>query len=190
VLPILLAHCIVFSNIYKNGMPMINPEILELLERFQTALVGAVGFVGVIWTLQMNAKHAKVEHQRQVDTKRMVLRRILAAEFRNYSRALRGNVDAKIPDGELFSVGKIRKLFAEDLNADLGLLELGEVDIVVNALISLDGLEHYLTNLSATTEEGRFLIHRTAWNDFRMVGSTTAEALDLAVQALELSGKA
>lgn len=169
---------------------MISPEILEQLERFQTALVGAVGFIGVIWTLRTNAKHARLEHQRQIDTRRTALRRILAAELRNYSRALKGNAEAKAPDGELFSVGKIRRLFAEDLNADLGLLELDEVDVVVNALISLDGMEHHLTNLSANSEGGRFLVPRQAWDEFHMVASTTAEALDLAVQVLELSGEA
>lgn len=130
-----------------------------------------------------------MEYQRQVHTRRTALRRILAAELRNYSRALKDNTEAKTPDSDLFSVGKIRRLFAADLNADLGLLDLDEVDVVVNALISLDGMEHHLTNLSVNTEGGRFLIRRSAWDEFHMVASTTAEALDLAVQALELSGK-
>lgn len=152
--------------------------------------VGAVGFIGVIWTLRTNAKHAREEHQRQIDTRRTALRRILAAEFRNYSHALKGNVEAAAPDDELFSVGKIRKVFSEELAAELGLLELGEVDVVVNAMISLDGMEHYMEILSAHSEERRCLIPKTAWDEFRMVASTTAEALNIAVQALEMSGDA
>lgn len=97
---------------------------------------------------------------------------------------------AKAPNDPLFSVGQIRKLFSQDLAADLGLLELGEVDVVVNALISLDGMEHYLQSLSASNEERRFLIPLASRDEFRMVASITVDALDLVVQALELSGEA
>lgn len=68
---------------------LLSPEILDLLERFQTVLVGAVGFIGVIWTLRTNDKLARVERQKQIEIRRMALRRVLAAELRNYSHALR-----------------------------------------------------------------------------------------------------
>ena len=183
------SHC-VSSSLVEAIAPLTNLEVLDLIERFQTVLVGAVGFLGVIWTLRSNARHAREEHQRQVDTRQMTLRRILAAEFRNYSHALKQNFEATPPDDELFSVGKIRRVLSKDLAVDLGLLELGEVDVVVNAIISLDGMEHHLENLSAHDSERRFLIPIAAWDEFRMVASTTADALDIAVEALELSGDA
>lgn len=106
---------------------MINPEIIDVIERFQNVLVGAVGFLGVIWTLRANAKHTIDEHRRQMSTRRMTLRRILAAEFRSYTRALKTNLEAKEPDGVHLSVGKVHRLFSEDLAGELGLLELGEL---------------------------------------------------------------
>lgn len=169
---------------------MINPEILDFIDRFQTAIVGAVGFVGVIWTLRTNARQSRDEHQRQTDTRRKALRRILVAEFRNYSHALKRNVEAAHPTDDVISIGKIRKLFSEDLAADIGLLELAEVDIVVNALISLDGMAHILENLSVDQSDNRFLFPGAAWGDFRMVASTTADALEFAIEALERSGDA
>lgn len=169
---------------------LIYPEVVDLIERFQTVLVGAVGFIGVIWTLRTNAKLASVERQQQIQTRRSALRRVLAAELRNYSHALKGNLDAGAPDDQAFSVGRIRTLFSQGLAAEIGLLELGEVDVVVNALISLDGMEHFLQNLSASHDERRFLIPSAAWGEYRTAASTTANALDLAVQALELSGEA
>ena len=164
--------------------------VVDLFERFQTVLVGAVGFLGVIWTLRTNAKLARVERQKRIETRRSALRRVLAAELRNHSHALKANLDAGAPDYQAFSVGRIRTLFSQELAADIGLLELGEVDVVVNALISLGGMEHFLQNLSTSHDELRFLIPTASWDEYRTAASTTAKALDLAVQALEFSGEA
>jgi hypothetical protein len=169
---------------------LIDPETIDLIERFQTILVGAVGFVGVIWTLRANARHSNEEYQRQTNTRRMALRRILAAEFRNYTHVLRANLKAQVPEGEHLSVGKIHRLFSEDLAAELGLLELGEVDVVVNALISLEGMDQYLGHISAGQTDKRYLVPVSVMDDFRMIMSTTADALDNAIKALELSGEA
>lgn len=169
---------------------MINPEILVLIDQFQTTIVGIVGFVGVIWTLRVNSKNAREEHKRQLGSRRTALRRILAAELRNYHRALTENLASKHPGNEFISVGRIHRLFSEQLAADLGLLELDEIDVVVNALISLDGMDHYLENISSQTFETRFLIPAEAWDDFQMIISTTSDALSYAVQALEFSGEA
>jgi len=81
-------------------------------------------------------------------------------------------------------------LFSEQLAADLGLLELDEIDIVVNALISLDGMEHVLESISTQTSDTRFLLPSDSWDEFQKVCSTTADALNNAVQALEYSGEA
>ncbi|NRB18033.1 MAG: hypothetical protein HRU33_10835 [Rhodobacteraceae bacterium] len=169
---------------------MISPEFLAILEQFQTTLVGVVGFVGVIWTLRANSKNAREEHRRQLGSRRTALRRILAAELRNYARALKKNIEAQRPNDEFLSVGRIHRLFSEQLTADLGLLELDEIDIVVNALISLDGMEHFLENISSQTSETRFLLPSASWEEFQKVNSTTADALNYAVQALEFSGEA
>jgi len=83
---------------------MISPISLAILEQFQTTIVGIVGFVGVIWTLRANSKHARAEHRRQLESRRSALRRILAAELRNYARALRKNVETQRQNGESISV--------------------------------------------------------------------------------------
>ncbi|MGJ5621563.1 hypothetical protein [Sulfitobacter sp. MF3-043] len=169
---------------------MISPEFLEVLEQFQTTIVGIVGFVGVIWTLRANSKNAREEHRRQIRSRRAALRRVLAAELRNYARALKKNLEAQRPNDEFLSVGRIHRLFSDQLAADLGLLDLDEIDVVVNALISLDGMDHFLENISSQTSDTRFLLPSEAWDQFQIVNSTTADALNYAVQALEFSGEA
>lgn len=90
----------------------------------------------------------------------------------------------------MLSIGKVRKVFSEDLVADLGLLEPGEIDAVVNALISLDGMAHYLENLSADRSDTRFLIPTKSLDHVRLVSSTTADARDQAIEAIALSCEA
>jgi len=165
-------------------------EVLTIVDQFQTMIVGVVGFVGVIWTLHASSRSARVEHKRHVASRRIALRRILAAELRNHARALRKNAEAERPNDGLLSVGRIHRLFSEQMSADLGLLEPDEIDIVVNALISLDGLQHVLEHLSSHTTETRFLLPSEAWKDFKAANATTADALEFAIQALEYSGEA
>jgi hypothetical protein len=177
-------NCIPFQ---RKDPPLFNPEILDLIERFQTIFVGVVGFVGVIWTLRANARNTRAEHQQRLKTKQTTLRRILAAEFRNYSRALRSNLKANAPPNDPFSVGRIRRILSESLSADLGLLEPDEIDVVVNAIISLDGMDHFLENLSTEHSETRFIVPATAWSEYRKAAESTADALDFGIQVLELS---
>lgn len=165
---------------------MTQPELLAILDQFQTTIVGIVGFVGVMWTLRANSQNALTEHKRQIRSRRTALRRILAAELRNYERALSKNLATQRPDGEFLSVGRINKLLSDQLTADLGLLEVDEIDVVVNALISLDGMAHFLENISSQASDTRFLLPAESWEEFQVVNSTTAKALKYAVQALEL----
>lgn len=169
---------------------MIGSDLVAILEHFQTTIVGIVGFIGVIWTLRANAKNAREEHRRQLGSRRTALRRILAAELRNYRRALNNNLEAQRPNDEFLSVGRIHRLFSEQIAADLGLLELDEIDVVVNALISLDGMDRFLENISLQTSDTRFLLPSEAWEELQMVYATTADALNYAVQALEYTGEA
>ncbi|WP_386175270.1 hypothetical protein [Sulfitobacter sp. R86518] len=164
-------------------------DFIVLLERFQTSIVGFFGFLGVIITLFVTSWSSKKGHQREVTTRRNALRRILAAELRNYARALRKNVDQQKPTEANISVGRIRRLLSDHLTADLGLLALHEIDIVVNALITLDGMDTVLSNIATQTLDDRFLFASSSWEELCNINATAAEALDYAVQALEISNK-
>ena len=169
---------------------MTTTELYSLLEDFQTTLVGIVGFVGVIWTLRSNSKNAKEEHERQITTKRRSLRRILAAELRNYHDALLMNSEADRPSDEVVSVGRIHRLFSEQLSSELGLLDLDEIDIVMNALITLDGMEHLFENLSVEVYETRFLLPTARWEEIQAIHLEAAAALHEAIDTLQKSGEA
>ncbi len=60
----------------------------------------------------------------------------------------------------------------------------------MNAIISRAGMNHLLENMAVVQSNGRFVLPATAFDDFCDVASTTAKAMELAVQALEYSGDA
>jgi len=161
-----------------------NPELIELLERFQTTIVGALGFIGVIWTMRANARTSTTEHRLQIETKRQALRRVLAAEFRSFSSALRTNVEAAPPDKEPRSVGRPHRILLKDVTTELGILDLGEIDAVANAIISLEGMDQFLEYISSQQSGVRIIISSDSWEDYRYIASTTADALELALKVL------
>lgn len=169
---------------------MIDPQVIELAERFQTTIVGVVGFMGVIWSIRSSARQSRLQHQRQLKQDQIKLRRILAAEFRNYSRALKKNTEADVPEQEHFTVGKLNGIYSDGLANDLGLLELGEIDVVINAMISMQGLNSISEHLSSQSSETRYWIASHAVDEYKLVAESTARALDFAIEVLEHSGDA
>ncbi len=168
---------------------MTSTEFISLLDQFQTTIVGFVGFFGVIWTLRATARNAQADHERQLETRRNVLRRVLAAELRNYLRAMNKNLASQYPSDVSISVGRVNRMFSEQLSQDLGLLDLNEVDIIVNALISLDGMEHHLENMAMEASDKRFVIPAASWEEFSEINAKVAEALTYAVPLLETNGE-
>ncbi|WP_421749321.1 hypothetical protein [Cognatishimia sp.] len=169
---------------------MLDPQLVELGERFQTTIVGVVGFVGVIWSIRSSARQSRLQHQRQLKQDQIKLRRILAAEFRNYSRALKKNTEADVPDQKHFTVGKLNGIYSDGLANDLGLLELGEIDVVINAMISMQGLNSISEHLSSKSSATRYWIAPNAVSEYKTFAQSTVDALDFAIEVLEHSGDA
>lgn len=115
------------------------------------------------------------------------MRRLLAAELRNYSRALRKNLTMGAPEDESFSIGRIQRNLFESLSSDLGLLKPGEIDVVVNAIISFRGMNHFLENWAFEHTATRYLLPVQTWEEYAEMASTVADAFDLAIEAIELS---
>jgi hypothetical protein len=55
--------------------------IVGIFERFQTFLVGLLGFAGVIYTIRMNARLTRQQHERELIQEQTALRTALIAEL-------------------------------------------------------------------------------------------------------------
>jgi len=55
--------------------------IIDLFAKYQTFIVGILGFCGVIYTIKMNAKSVKKQHERELNIESETIRTVLVAEL-------------------------------------------------------------------------------------------------------------
>ena len=67
--------------------------MLALLDQFQIAIVGIIGFIGVIWTLRHNAATMKRERLETLEQEREAVRAALLTELGIIRLSLRGNLE-------------------------------------------------------------------------------------------------
>ena len=70
---------------------MIFDCLVEFFEKFQTFLLGLLGFAGVIYTIIMNARLARQQHERELSHERTALRTALRGYYEDRSQTLRKN---------------------------------------------------------------------------------------------------
>jgi hypothetical protein len=131
----------------------------DYFSKFQTLIVGGLGFIGVIATLAMNAWLGRRQHARQVQHERAVLRTALTAELEILAEAYRDRVEM------VHSANPGRDMLAPlDAMTDvygrlvdrIGLLSKQETGLVMRAYILVRQMPQRLNLLAqrfATEEE-------------------------------------
>ena len=116
--------------------------MLDLLEKFQTGIVGLIGFAGVIVTLVVNARLSRRNLRETHDHDRDTLARGLLAELRSSRRSLDRNLqqlrclDPVIHPGLNMPAHNATPVFDSSI-ARLGLLPNECIDPVLNAYLCL-----------------------------------------------------
>lgn len=141
--------------LYFSGAIMLE-LFIGLFEKFQTLIVGLLGFAGVIYTIRMNAHLARQQHERELSESRAALRTALIAElkairqsYKDRSSALREKEDgqsALIPE---FATNQIYSQLIDRL----GLLSAEETESVMNAYLLIAELPVRLKLLSQKKNE-------------------------------------
>ena len=112
--------------------------ILDLLERFQTSLVGALGFTGVIITMVANAKIQRnlqsAQRQHQVQSLRTALLVELKENVQMYQNRISdfSKTDEK---QHAFLPSKVTNNIYQSSLSDVGLLPANEVESVLRAYL-------------------------------------------------------
>ena len=131
--------------------------MVEIFAKYQTFLVGVLGFTGVIITMVVNARTQRglQSRQRQHDAQsvRTALRAELKANVEMYEIRIKdfsgcdGTQDAIVPS-------KIVNTVYLTLMANIGLLSVGEVESVTRAYLLLEELPYRLRILVGTNNVG------------------------------------
>ena len=133
--------------------------ILELLERFQTSLVGVLGFTGVIVTMIANAEIQRnlqsAQRQHEVRSLRTALLVELKENVRMYEDRISTLSKADETHHALMPSRVTNSIFQSSLS-DVGLLSADEVESVLRAYLLLEEMPYRLRLLVGTNNVGGY----------------------------------
>lgn len=126
--------------------------IYQLAKDFQTIVVGALGFSGVIYTLRTNSRLSLEQHTRSVKHEREVLKTALRAELELIRKTFSDKSLSPENDGDdsdaFFPEETHTKIYKNFLGK-LGLLSVEEISAVINAYTLVEEVPTRLRLLSS-----------------------------------------
>jgi hypothetical protein len=133
-------------------------EIACLLEKYQTIVVGLVGFTGVIVTLYANSRLDRKQHEREILHEERALRQALISELRILRGILEDRSQAKLegPYSDCMFPALIPDTVYQTFLPRIGILSKEEVSAVMGAYVLVAELPQRLWLLcpAANVERG------------------------------------
>ena len=133
--------------------------ILDLLERFQTSLVGALGFTGVIITMVANAKIQRSLQATQREHEVLSLRTALLVELKENVQMYEARIsNLSKADGMQHALmpNKVTNNIYQSSLTNIGLLSDKEVESVLRAYLLLEDVPYRLRILVGTSNVGGY----------------------------------
>lgn len=135
---------------------------IEFLEKFQTGIVGLLGFTGVILTLFVTAHISRRQAREGQEHERKVLAHALLAELTSLRRSTEGNAQdlrdgTSATPGMLIPAAHATPVFDANV-ARLGLLGDGQVGPILEAYIYLEEFDRNLALFSHPDHSERYRV--------------------------------
>jgi hypothetical protein len=167
--------------------------ILELLERFQTSLVGMLGFTGVIITMIANAKIQRNLQSSQRLHEVRSLRTALLVELRENVRMFEDRISSLSTEDKTYHAlmpSKVTNSFFQSSHSNVGLLSADEVESVLRAYLLLEEMPYRLRLLVGTNNVGGYndefiRIDADRQHDVKKIHEALLPSIQEAVAALE-----
>ncbi|WP_299842136.1 hypothetical protein [uncultured Roseovarius sp.] len=161
---------------------------LSFAKEFQTAIVGVIGFGGVILTQVLNARYARQREDAARQAKRNAVVRSVLAELRIMHASISQNVNRPEPEEEaLFHMPTLPRLLTNSLMNELGVLPADAIDSVLLALLSIDDINNRLSLRAAKIHDGFFSFDLRGHPAVIGVLKQALPKLERAITALESS---
>lgn len=162
----------------------------EFAKDFQSAIVGIVGFGGVIWTQKSNARLTRDQHELERRHGAEALKSSFLTELKMFQSIFKyqaGTPPVQPDDGGHRLVPRIRRDVSVPLMKDIGLLTILGIDVdkILDAIVSIDELDRKLPLISGEVTDQHFAIFNERWPDFRAMVSSMDLKLAPAIQELE-----
>jgi hypothetical protein len=159
---------------------------VELIERFQTAIVGVVGFAGVIITLLANARIAERTRKRERKDRAAVVATLIQAEMRLLLGAVLLGADVPPPEKSDFVKFPVLKTrFSDSALNELGVLTPELCSKVIMAISTIHNIMAKTRLLGAQADDEYISVPAENCEMVSRIYSTHIEQLTEAVIALE-----
>lgn len=161
-------------------------NLYEFLKEFQTALVGIVGFAGVILTLFVNAKAVRKQHELELESRRTNVKKVVHADIKAMQDIVRRNLEHSGPDpGGSTAVPRISRVMTDTLLADLGLLNEAELEAAHKGLMALNDLQRKLVLVAYQVSDDFVYVDAAGYELVLAAYRGALPTLEAAVETLE-----
>ena len=161
----------------------------EFAKDFQSAMVGIIGFGGIVGAQFLNAYLTRAQENRNLDARRQAVCTAVLTELKMFRSAFK--TTAKGPSAEISgtaTLGRLRRTLSVSLSADLGLIPKNALSEVFDTLMIIDEYEKILILLAFETTEHHFFFSKENFNSATTFASQFIEqkhSLSKAIALLE-----
>lgn len=167
---------------------MAGQTFLAQLQSWQEAIVGIVGFAGVIATLISNRRISQSQHERDVERKRYSVQSLVLAELEIWRDAHVSYLmqflasDAELDDLGGVTFPRFQTLISDDVISNLGILDPEICSSVAIAIVRIQNLKRTAEGLADSQVAGDYFIPMKHHSEL-------SDALDLAVLSINFAGQ-
>ncbi|MBY6119816.1 hypothetical protein KUV64_11815 [Mameliella alba] len=163
----------------------------DFLKDFQTALVGLIGFGGVIIAQFVNGWLSRSRDDALLASEQASIRKALLAELRVLKAAFETEFEPPDPTGQNFTlVPRMYRKVSVGLMDQIGKLNETEAEEVFRALATIDEYDRSLALISSDANEQHFSIPDRAASAFLMKRENLVNQLKPAIDVLSANAKA
>jgi hypothetical protein len=153
---------------------------------FQTAIVGTLGFLGVMATLWQNASLARGVEEERIKSVKLSAKKAAIEELKFFKRIYENGIEGMRPDADQsLMVPRIKRVVTTDMMPEIALLDGQDAHVAIDALLTIDEIDRSLTLIATAVNEQYFTISAGAFETLQGMYSGRLDKLTGALQKLE-----
>jgi len=160
--------------------------LFEFASEFQTAIVGIIGFGGVILTQVLNARYARQREEAALKSKRDAVTAAILTELKVFRDVIATNADSPRPEEGIFThMPRPKRTVSTELMNELGLVHTNSLEDVLLGLLTIDEIGRSLIFLADESNEDFLTFGPDRFPAMAESLKTTLKFLDEAISSIE-----
>lgn len=161
---------------------------LEIAQEFQTAIVGLIGFTGVIASQLINGRLARARDAQALQTRRLAVTTAFEVELRYFREFFLGLDPEAIPkNGELALRPRSKRIVTPALMGEIGLINTTALDDVMYALLTIDAFDPQSSVFASSENETHLGFNADVWPRIAIGANEAAVVLENALSSMDRS---